>query len=68
MYAHWEFGRGIGRLLRKGWDTGANGAGYRGGNWNNSTDYLRSSDRNNAANTNTERNNNNGSRAVRPAP
>jgi len=45
-----------------------NGAGFRGGNWNNTTLYLRVSDRNNAANTNTDRNNNNGWRAARSAP
>jgi len=45
-----------------------NGAGFRGGNWNNSTANLCVSDRNNAANTNTNRNNNNGWRGVRRAP
>ena len=44
------------------------GAGYRGGNWNNASDYARVSDRNNAANVNANRNNNNGSRGVRAAP
>ncbi len=43
------------------------GAGFRGGNWNNTADNLRVSDRNNAANVNTERNRNNGFRAVRSA-
>jgi len=47
--------------------TDINGAGFRGGNWNNSTDNLRASDRNNAANVNGNRNNNYGFRAVRPA-
>ena len=46
----------------------ADGAGYRGGSWNISTDYLRSSDRNNAAVTHTARYSTGGSRAVRPAP
>ena len=45
-----------------------NGAGFRGGNWNNTAVYARASDRNNAANVNANRNNNNGWRAVRPAP
>ncbi len=41
------------------------GSGFRGGNWNNSESNLRVSDRNNAANTNTDRNNNYGFRLVR---
>jgi len=41
------------------------GSGFRGGNWNNSESNLRVSDRNNAANTNTDRNNKNGFRLVR---
>jgi hypothetical protein len=44
------------------------GAGFRGGNWNNAATYARMSDRNNAANVNAERNSNNGGRAVRSAP
>jgi len=44
------------------------GAGYRGGNWNNASANARVSDRNNAANVNADRNNNNGGRAVRSAP
>ena len=44
------------------------GAGFRGGNWNNDATNARASDRNNAANVNAERNNNNGGRAVRSAP
>lgn len=44
------------------------GAGYRGGNWNNASANARASDRNNAANVNANRNNNNGSRVVRTAP
>jgi hypothetical protein len=39
--------------------------GYRGGNWNNDASYARASDRNNAANTNSGRNNNNGARAAK---
>jgi len=41
------------------------GSGFRGGNWNNDESNLRVSDRNNAANTNTNRNQNNGVRLVR---
>ena len=44
------------------------GAGFRGGNWNNASVNARASDRNNAANVNADRNNNNGGRAVRSAP
>ncbi len=44
------------------------GAGFRGGNWNNAASYLRAADRNNAANTNAERNQNYGGRGVRLAP
>jgi hypothetical protein len=44
------------------------GAGFRGGDWNNNAINLRMSDRNNAANTNTNRNNNNGGRGVRVSP
>ena len=44
------------------------GAGYRGGNWNNAASYARASDRNNAANVNAKRNNNNGGRGGRSAP
>jgi hypothetical protein len=38
-------------------------SGLRGGNWNNNADNERVSNRNNAANTNTNRNNNYGFRA-----
>lgn len=41
------------------------GAGNRGGNWNNSSSNSRVSDRNNAANVNSGRNNNNGGRACK---
>ncbi len=41
------------------------GAGFRGGNWNNDATNERASDRNNAANTNTNRNNNYGARCVK---
>jgi hypothetical protein len=41
------------------------GGGFRGGNWNNNSDNLRVSDRNNAANVNSNRNNNNGFRGCR---
>jgi len=44
------------------------GAGYRGGNWNNDSSNARVSDRNNAANTNANRNNNNGIRCVKTSP
>jgi retron-type reverse transcriptase len=40
------------------------GAGLRGGNWNNDATNARTSDRNNAANTNSNRNNNYGGRCV----
>jgi len=43
----------------------AQGAGFRGGNWNNDATNMRVSDRNNAANTNSDRNNNNGGRGCR---
>jgi len=36
--------------------------GIRGGSWNNDSSNLRVSDRNNAGNTNADRNNNNGVR------
>lgn len=35
------------------------GAGFRGGNWNNATSNLSAADRNNAANTNANRNHKN---------
>ena len=38
-------------------------SGFRGGNWNNNATNARVSNRNNAANTNTNRNNNYGFRA-----
>jgi len=41
------------------------GSGYRGGNWNNDATNARASDRNNAANTNPNRNNNNGGRLAK---
>ena len=44
------------------------GAGFRGGSWNNNDENLRVSNRNNAANTNANRNNNNGWRGARSAP
>lgn len=44
------------------------GAGFRGGNWNNDATNARVSDRNNAANTNPNRNNNNGGRCVSTSP
>jgi len=40
-------------------------AGFRGGNWNNDATNARVSDRNNAANTNANRNNNNGARLAK---
>jgi len=40
-------------------------SGFRGGNWNNGSSNSRVSDRNNAANTNTSRNNNNGGRCAK---
>ncbi len=40
-------------------------SGFRGGNWNNAAANERVSDRNNAANTNATRNNNNGGRAAK---
>lgn len=40
-------------------------AGFRGGNWNNDATNERVSDRNNAANVNDNRNNNNGGRCAR---
>jgi hypothetical protein len=43
------------------------GAGFRGGNWNNNASNARLSDRNNAANVNGNRNNNYGGRGVRSA-
>jgi hypothetical protein len=45
--------------------TGQTGSGFRGGNWNNNSNNARVSDRNNAANTNANRNNNIGFRGVR---
>ncbi|MCH7573100.1 MAG: SUMF1/EgtB/PvdO family nonheme iron enzyme, partial [Planctomycetes bacterium] len=48
--------------------TGASGSGFRGGSWNNNSTNARVSDRNNASNTNTNRNNNIGFRCVRPGP
>ncbi|MCG2708462.1 MAG: hypothetical protein L6404_07470 [Candidatus Omnitrophica bacterium] len=44
------------------------GAGIRGGNWNNDATNARTSDRNNAANTNSSRNNNYGGRCVNTSP
>lgn len=44
------------------------GAGNRGGNWNNDATNARVSDRNNAANVNADRNNNNGARCVKTSP
>ena len=41
------------------------GPGFRGGNWNNNAENMQVSNRNNAANTNTNRNNNYGFRLVR---
>jgi hypothetical protein len=41
------------------------GSGFRGGNWNNTTVNARVSDRNNAANVNGNRNNNNGARCAK---
>ena len=46
----------------------ARGVGFRGGNWNNDNTNARVSDRNNAANTNDERNNNNGGRLANTSP
>jgi len=46
----------------------ASGAGIRGGYWNDSLDYLRSSDRKHATYTYTTRRNSYGARAVRSAP
>jgi len=57
-------------MLRAGGGVGTqaeDGAGYRGGNWNNASAYARVSDRNNAANVNATRNNNNGWRGARAA-
>jgi len=53
------------RLPRAGrqWcGVGKRGAGFRGGTWNNTSTNVRVSDRNNAANVNATRNNNNGGR------
>ena len=47
------------------WCRQATGSGFRGGTWNNDGTNARVSDRNNAANTNTDRNNNNGARAAK---
>jgi hypothetical protein len=44
------------------------GAGFRGGSWNNDGDDLRVSNRNNAANANANRNDDNGWRGARSAP
>ena len=41
------------------------GSGLRGGTWNNDITNARVSDRNNAANDNTNRNNNNGARLAK---
>ena len=54
--------------LTSGEVTGATGSGFRGGLWNGNAPFMRVSDRHNAANTNTNRNNNYGFRAVRVAP
>ncbi len=43
-------------------------AGFRGGDWDIAATGLRVSDRNNAGNTNANRNNNNGFRCVRSSP
>ena len=48
--------------------TGADGSGFRGGNWFNGTVYARASDRDNAAYTYTGRGVANGFRAVRRIP
>jgi len=55
-------------LFRAAEATLARGRRFRGGNWNNASVNARASDRNNAANVNADRNNNNGGRAVRSAP
>lgn len=44
---------------------GKRGAGFRGGTWNNASTNARVSDRNNAANDNANRNNNNGARCAK---
>ena len=54
--------------LTSGEVTGATGSGFRGGSWIFNAPYMRVSDRNVAAHTNTNRNNNYGFRAVRVAP
>jgi formylglycine-generating enzyme required for sulfatase activity len=54
--------------LDNGEVTGADGSGFRGGNWNNVETDMRVSDRNFAAYTITSRNKNEGFRAVRVAP
>ncbi len=55
---------------RKGSTKGVRPArsGFRGGTWNNGTTNARVSDRNNAANVNGNRNNNNGARAAKTVP
>ncbi|MBM3237239.1 hypothetical protein FJZ31_13180 [Candidatus Poribacteria bacterium] len=65
----WKSGWHINALcLSQGWARSEKGAGFRGGNWNNDAMNLYVSDRNNAGNTNANRNNNNGWRGVRVAP
>ena len=54
--------------LTSGEVTGATGSGFRGGAWHNDASDMRVSDRNYAAYTITNRNNNYGFRAVRVAP
>lgn len=44
---------------------GKRGSGFRGGTWNNTSTNARVSDRNNAANDNVNRNNNNGARCAK---
>jgi formylglycine-generating enzyme required for sulfatase activity len=56
------------RKIKNGEFESITGAGFRGGDWNNTSINLRASDRHNASNVNTERNNNNGFRAVRSVP
>jgi len=54
--------------LTSGEVTGATGSGFRGGRWSSNATLMRVSDRVIAANTLTNRNSNNGFRAVRVAP
>jgi len=59
-----------GTALVTGWPapSTASGAGFRGGDWCNTSDYLRVSDRGNAADTYAARDNFSGFRAARSAP